>query len=434
MTTFDIGAAIAADAANQFFSVVHAQLRAELFSGSAIVQDPSGTGLIGDYEISWDVAKAPVLDFTPPSRDAAEALSEEKIADKELPGELGNDRAELKKEMADAAVRSCFGMKIPNVAVELVELVEEGENKTSAYDIGFDLLVQLKFKDRKLSIEPVRATVVRADDIEWIVTDYVLPFALELVRSLHPVGFPTIDIDGLSLAPPLPCITDGRAVGMTNRIERKTPSPPSGFSWPDEPFCLLIKPGFITHALNDILAGQVLREGRPYKPDSFDVDINAWLEFSNITPRPSPSPVEFDVSLDAKGTAKATVTLFGFEFGYNFYIRPTHPVTGRAGVRIENNGVRVKLLMVNEISLEIDSDNPLVSFLTFLPRTILNVFGETLVPAVVGKLHNLMDRELFSIQEIPIPPTHPIFTIKIDDAKLGGHDNYTAFTSKILFT
>lgn len=97
MGQFDLGAGITAETANGITGTAYAKLRDTLFNGKLKVEIEVDT-----VEIAWDITKAPVIVFSPPSADEAKTLTESTLEKEKLQDNLKEHRAEVETSVKES--------------------------------------------------------------------------------------------------------------------------------------------------------------------------------------------------------------------------------------------------------------------------------------------------------------------------------------------
>ncbi len=433
MANFDIGAGITDETVNQFISVVYTKLRSQVFTGSVSGVEPISKM---EVKVSWDVEVVPTLSFKPKTQKDAQAMAEALLAGQtNPPEEAEKHKADHVKALADALVTSCFELNVPKVKLTVSTMAGLLEWEET---VGLTVLTQILVDGNKLTIAPLKVTNTGlGGKIEWAVNEVVLP---ELRKMIPAITIPAFDFEGISLAPPLPFIADGRAVGLVNRSRLGAPTLPSGFPWPESQFSLLLKPDFIAEVINTVASGlsHPLGDKGRFTVLLGDVKYGATAIVSNIQAKTGSVATELDFSADVTGNVRAGFKPYFPPFiaptiGVNYTLNSIGKVTGRIGLKIVNGNIlQATTVEVAPIFLQITPSGGIVEWvLSAISTPLLQALSVTLVPLITSFLGGLS----FNILEIkdipPIQIADQTFTITPGDMVLNPLEGNAAVTGKL---
>ncbi len=435
MTNFDVGVGITDSLANQFCTTIYSGLHDQVFKGQETVSGPAGM----DITISWDIQEAPSLSFSPINKDEAVKKVKEAISEKdEINEKFKSNKEAYINSVVDALVTSCFSLNLSKVYIKASTI--EGIMEWDA-TCKLDVLVQLESDNGNLKVNPLKcnATGIQGEKM-WFVNKVVLPAALSIVRKMIPaIQIPSIELPHVSLTPPLPLITQGKATAICNRTTLGIPAPVTDYSWPDSPFFLMLKPHFIAETINNALTGFTKEFGLP--SDELFLVIGtlkyaANATVSNITVKPGSNPTELDFSAILSGHVRGgvqPVIPFMPTIGVNYAIVSPDKIKGRIGVKIEGNMVKVTTIEITPIIINLIPIGGIVEWvISAATAPLLNVVTMGLVPLITTFFNGLT----YDIVEIPsasLPIMGQVIEIKPDGLTLAPHADMTAVKGNILF-
>jgi hypothetical protein len=365
----------------------------------------------------WDISKPPMLELKKPKQQLetsawAKAIIPEIIGKLEKLPALKDISNIIFKQVSDSINTATFNVVLPEITL----MASLPFGKKSATFSSKVLCTARTTPNGLIELAAIHldfdSSIVNLDFLDQIVNSLIDPILKAVNNMLSGVKIPSVTVEGITLSPPTPVISEGRLILLANLVSKGSPAPimvPR--TWPSQAIFSLASPELINEAIkygyNKL---KIPHEISSSGSQDLGITTAKYMAVLRVESPPKFGIIgeNIEVTIQTGGNVSAGITTIFGDVGLNYK------------VLMQPNPLRcIGRLLQNNSQLILTTPFPPVASLLFVPQ---GNFGETIISAIFSGGVNLTSLILSQfipqiIRSIYIPIAN-IPTIPVDFDKI----------------